>query len=216
MSYELFERNFDDFIDIENSQSNNVDNIKLGIIIAKQLASILHGRIEFRNEKGQGTRYNIKIRQIISDATPLGDIFAGKDTSHETTRTLMDCTGRNILVVDDAEVNLKLAKRYLEQYNFNIDTATNGKDCVEMVRNKKYDLIFLDKMMPNMDGVATIKAMNSLGIPLPPIVALTANTFDNSQNTYKEEGYSEYLNKPIVFKDLNTIIKKFFAVGGGN
>ena len=214
MSYELFERNFDDFIDIENSQSNNVDNIKLGIIIAKQLAKILHGRIDFINEKGQGTKYNIRIRQVISDATPLGDIFAGKTTTHETTRTIMDCSGKTILVVDDAEVNLKLAKRYLEQYNFNIDTATNGKDCVEMVKGKKYDLIFLDKMMPNMDGVATIKAMNALGIPLPPIVALTANTFDNSQNTYMEDGYSEYLNKPIVFRDLNNIIKKFFADGG--
>ncbi len=213
MSYELFERDFDDFIDIENSQSNNVDNIKLGIIIAKQLTNILHGRIDFVNEKGQGTKYNIRIRQVISDETPLGDIFAGRTSTHETTRTIMDCTGKNVLVVDDADVNLKLAKRYLEQYNFTIDTATNGKDCVEMVKGKKYDLIFLDKMMPNMDGIATIKAMNALGIPLPPIVALTANTFDNSKNTYIEEGYSAYLNKPIVFRELNNIIKKYFDGG---
>ena len=210
MSYEAFERGFDDFVNIENAQSNNVDNIKLGIIIAKQLTSMLQGKIEFTNEKGQGTKYNIRIRQRISDETPLGDIFAGRSTTHEGTRTLLDCTGKNVLVVDDAEINIKLASRYLEQYNFAIDTATNGKDCVELVKNKKYDLIFLDKMMPNMDGVATIKALNALGIPLPPIVALTANTFDNSKETYVEEGYSEYLNKPIVFRDLNKLVNKFF------
>ena len=219
MSYEAFERGFEDFVNIENAQSNNVDNIKLGIIIAKQLTSILQGRIEFVNEKGQGTKYNIRIRQRISDETPLGNIFDGKSATHEGTRTLLDCTGKNILIVDDAEINLKLASRYLEQYNFNIDTANNGKDCVELVKNKKYDIIFLDKMMPNMDGIATIKAMNALGIPLPPIVALTANTFDNSKATYVEEGYTEYLNKPIVFRDLNKIINKFFKDpenGGGN
>ncbi len=218
MSYEAFEREFSDFVNIENAQSNNVDNIKLGIIIAKQLTKILQGKIEFINEKGQGTKYNIRIRQRISDETPLGNIFEGKQTTHEGTRTLLDCTGKSILIVDDADINLKLASRYLEQYNFEIDTASNGKDCVELVKNKKYDLIFLDKMMPNMDGVATIKALNALGVPLPPIVALTANTFDNSKNTYIEEGYSEYLNKPIVFRDLNKIINKFFKnneIGGG-
>ncbi len=218
MSYEAFERGFEDFVNIENAQSNNVDNIKLGIIIAKQLTSILQGRIDFVNEKGQGTKYNIRIRQIISDPAPLGNIFEGKTSTHEATRTLLDCTGKNILIVDDAEVNLKLARRYLEQYNFTIDTASTGKNCVELVKNKRYDLIFLDKMMPNMDGVATIKALNALGVPLPPIIALTANTFDNSKSTYVEEGYSEYLNKPIVFRDLNKLINKFFKDtenGGG-
>ncbi len=218
MSYEAFERGFDDFVNIENAQSNNVDNIKLGIIIAKQLTSMLQGRIDFVNEKGQGTKYNIRIRQRISDDTPIGNIFEGRTSTHEATRTLLDCTGKNILVVDDADINIKLASRYLEQYNFNIDTATNGKECVELVKGKKYDLIFLDKMMPGMDGLATIKALNALGIPLPPIVALTANTFDNSPATYIEEGYSEYLNKPIVFRDLNKLINKFFGeneIGGG-
>ena len=115
------------------------------------------------------------------------------------------------LIVDDAEINIKLASRYLEQYNFEILTATGGKACVELVKNNKIDLIFLDKMMPGMDGIATIKALKALGIPIPPIVALTANTFDGSKETYLQEGFNEYLNKPIVFRELNKIVIKYFG-----
>ena len=214
MTNEVFERNFSDFVDIKKSQSNNVNNIELGIIIAKQLTSILGGKISFLNERGKGTQYSIKVRQKITDTTPIGNIFTEKLAAHEKSKSIIDCSGKNVLIVDDADINLRLATRYLEQYNFTITTANNGQDCVSLVKSNKFDIIFLDKLMPGMDGISTVKALNALGIPLPPIIALTANVFDGSADTYIEEGFSDYLNKPIIFRDLNKIVNKYFRDGG--
>ena len=114
-------------------------------------------------------------------------------------------------MVDDSEVNLKLSSKYMEQFNFNILTAASGKECIEILKNQKVDIIFMDHMMPEMDGVATVKALQAMGLALPPVVALTANSYDGLKNEYIAKGFSDYLSKPIVFKDLNRIINKFFT-----
>mgnify|MGYP003327397453 CR=1 FL=1 len=125
MTYEIFGRDFSDFVNIENSQSNNVDNIKLGIIIAKQLIKILNGKITFINEKGQGTKYIIKIRQIIKNPTPIGNIF---DSIGErvSSKSINDYTGKKVLVVDDTPINLKIACRYLNQFKINSSRENNN------------------------------------------------------------------------------------------
>ena len=206
MSYQLFEEDFEGII-----KSGELSTSNMGIIVAKELIKLMHGNIEFINEKGRGTIYIVKLTQEVVDETPIGELTYESILSQSKSKKLVDCSGMNVLVVDDTEVNLKLAKRYLEEYNFNVDTVDNGKQCVEMFKDKKYDMIFLDKMMPDIDGVGTIKLLAGLGKPLPPIIALTANTFDNSKETYISEGYTEYLNKPIVFRELNRIIVKYFG-----
>ena len=216
MTSEVFNRDFNDFVNIENAQSNNTNSIELGIIIAKQLVKIMGGKIKFLNERGKGTRYVVYIRQKVTDSTAVGNIFTEKLAAHEKSKSIIDLTGKTVLIVDDAEINIKLASRYLEQYNFTVDTANSGQECVDKVKTKHYDIIFLDKLMPGMDGNTTLKALNALGIPLPPIVVLTANVFDGSKETYIADGYSDYLNKPIIFRDLNRIINKYFAKKDGD
>ncbi len=210
MLAENFEKNFDDYVKLENASQNNVDSIKLGLIIAKQLINILGGTIEFKNEKGMGTRYIINVKQKIINKEKIGNIFASHESSVSSSRDLIDCTGKRVLIVDDAEVNLRIASKYLEQYKFTIETATNGKDCVEMVKNNLYDIIFLDHMMPDMDGIATVKALNATGYKLPPIIALTANSYTGLEKEYIAQGFSGYLQKPIDFRQLNKIINEIF------
>ena len=214
MLAENFEKNFDDYVKLENASQNNVDSIKLGLIIAKQLINILGGTIEFKNEKGMGTRYIINVKQKIVNREKIGNIFASHETAVSSSRDLIDCTGRKVLVVDDADVNLRIASKYLEQYKFTIETANNGKDCVEMVKNNVYDIIFLDHMMPDMDGVATVKALNATGYKLPPIIALTANSYTGLENEYIAQGFSGYLQKPIDFRQLNKIINNIYQQNG--
>ena len=216
MTREVFNRDFNDFVNIENAQSNNMNSIELGIIIAKQLIKIMHGKIKFINERGKGTRYEILVRQKVTNAEMIGNIFTEKLAAHEKNKSLIDLTGKTVLVVDDAEINIKLASRYLEQYNLNIVTASSGQECVDKVKTTRFDIIFLDKLMPGMDGNTTLKALNALGIPLPPIIVLTANVFDGSKETFVAEGYSDYLNKPIIFRELNKIINKYFAEKDGD
>ena len=92
--------------------------------------------------------------------------------------------------------------------------VNNGKDCVEMVKNNVYDIIFLDHMMPDMDGVATVKALNATGYKLPPIIALTANSYTGLENEYIAQGFSGYLQKPIDFRQLNKIINNIYQQNG--
>ena len=210
MLAENFEKNFEDFVKLENASQNNVDSIKLGLIIAKQLTNILGGTIEFKNEKGMGTRYIVKLKQKIVNNEKIGNIFASKESNVSSSRDLLDCTGKKVLIVDDGEVNIRIASKYLEQYNFTIETASNGRDCIEMVKSNQYDIVFLDHMMPEMDGVATIKALYATGYKLPPIIALTANSYTGLENEYISQGFSGYLQKPIDFKELNKIINGIF------
>ncbi|MBR4178105.1 MAG: response regulator [Bacilli bacterium] len=210
MLAENFEKNFEDFVSLENASQNNVDSIKLGLIIAKQLINIMGGTIEFKNEKGMGTRYIVNIKQKIINAEKIGNIFASHESNLSSSKDLINCTGKKALIVDDADVNLRIASKYLEQFNFTIVTATSGKECVELIKNNQFDIIFLDHMMPEMDGIATVKAMNATGYKLPPIIALTANSYTGLENEYIAQGFSGYLQKPIDFKQLNKIITATF------
>ena len=138
------------------------------------------------------------------------NIFETKNSIMSSSKGLVDCSGKSVLVVDDSEVNLKLASRYLEQYQFEIDTALSGQECLSKVSQKNYDLIFLDHMMPEMDGIQTIKALKSTNEKLPPIVALTANSYDGLKIDYITEGFFDYLSKPIIFKELNKLVNRLF------
>lgn len=210
MTTDSFDKSFDDFINTTSAASQGIDNTKLGVAIAKELIKLLGGTIEFINQKGQGTKYIIRFNQKIANDTAIGNVFENVNINVET--KIMDLTGKKVLVVDDGEVNLTMAKKCLSQYNVEVVTAKSGKECVELVKTNEFDVIFLDQMMPDMDGIATVKALNSTGYKIPPIVALTANTYDSLKNDYRIYGFNSYLHKPIIFKDLNRIMKKLFSV----
>ena len=211
MLKDSFDMNFDDYVKIENASQNNVNNIELGIIIAKQLIKIMNGEINFVNERGQGTKYFINIKQKITNHEKIGNIFESNRGHLSSSNDIMNCTGMKALIVDDSEINLKLAARYLQQYNFTITTATNGKDCVELVKNNDYSIIFMDHMMPGMDGVETLKALENTGKKIPPIIALTANSYQGLKERFISDGFTDYLQKPINFRNLNKIINRLFA-----
>lgn len=211
MKTEDFEKDFNDFVKLGNSTQNNIDSVTLGLIIAKRLIMMLGGDIKFINEPGKGTQYHIYIKQKITDESKIGNVFETTNNKIASTKGLIDCSGKKILVVDDNKINIKLASRLLEAYNFTIDSATSGKECIEKVKSTKYDLIFMDHMMPEMDGVTTMKLLKSSGYYIPPVVALTANSYTGLKEKYIEDGFTDYLSKPISFKDLNKMINNFFG-----
>ena len=211
MKQEEFDKDLEQFMKLDNdSGMNTINSGSLGFIIAKRMVDMLGGRIDFINEPGKGTQYHIFINQKVTDESPVGEIFEEKNNEGKTDGQLLELPDKKILIVDDNLVNIKLATRLLERYKFQIDSATGGNECIEKVKNNKYDLIFLDHMMPDKDGIATMKALKSSGYKIPAVIALTANSYSGLKEKYLSAGFSDYLSKPINFKKLNKIIMDNF------
>ncbi len=116
---------------------------------------------------------------------------------------------KTVLVVDDNKINIKIAEKLLSHYDFLvIDSALSGKEAIEKVRKNNYDLVFMDIMMPEMDGVETLHKLRDLGYE-KPVVTLTADAVEGSREKYLSEGFSEYLSKPVSTKDMDYIINKY-------
>ena len=206
MSEEEFNKDFDEFSDESNSQGTSKE--KLGLIVAKRLIALMNGTIDFKNETGKGTRYIISLDQDVVDDMKIGNIFIESVGSNEDKP--LDLTGLSALLVDDNNVNLKLATRFLKQFNLDVTSATNGQECLDLVKNNTYDIIFLDHMMPGMDGVEAVHALRDNGNDMP-IIALTANSYSGSREKYIAEGFTDYLPKPFQYKELNKILKKYMG-----
>ena len=204
MTESEFNRSFEDFS--EEGSTIGTDSIKLGLIVAKRLIEILGGSIDFRNEKGKGTRYLISIDQDVIDDMKIGAVSI--DNSNVVEKKLLDLTGKKALIVDDNAVNVKLAMRLLGQFNLELSSASNGRDCIDLVKRNHYDIIFLDHMMPELDGIATVHILRDDGCELP-IIALTANSYSGSRDRYVSEGFTDYLAKPFKYKDLHKILEKY-------
>ncbi len=201
-----FNKSFEDFAE-GTSTNSAVDSVKLGLIVAKRLVEIVDGTIDFKNEKGKGTRYIISIDQKVIDDMRIGNLFIESRFNDDKT---YDFTNKKILVVDDNKINLKLAERLLSQFNVNIKTAENGKECINLVKDNTYDIILLDHMMPELDGVATVHILRESGVTIP-IIALTANSYTGSKDNYIKEGFTDYLAKPIRYKDLYKLLAKYLT-----
>lgn len=205
MSVEKFEQDFNDDINVDD---NNY-NINLYIAIAKRLVQMLDGEIEFINETGKGTQYIIKIDQKIIDEKPIGN-FIENNNIHQTHHKRPVLNDKKFLIVDDNTVNLKIGKRLLARYDAKVVTATSGRECLDLVKDNHFDLIFLDHMMPEMDGMAVMKALKNME-DIPPVIALTANSSTGLKSKYLQAGFSDYLSKPINNGELNRLMVKYFV-----
>ena len=211
MKEDMLNLEFNDFVKLGKAgdEGNTIDSVTLGLLVAKQLIDMLNGKLEFVNETGKGTKYYIYLEQQIVKEEPVGNIFANK-TEDDTVNKPLDLTGKKVLIVDDNAINIKIAERLLEDYKVETDSAKSGYECIEKVRVNKYDIIFLDHMMPEMDGVATLNVLKSSDYNLPPVIALTANSYSGIREKYVSEGFNDYLSKPISSKELNKLMHKFF------
>ena len=208
---EDYDKLFEKFSRLESATQNEIEGTGLGLVITKKYVDLMGGKIWFESEYEVGTTFYVDLNQKIISKKGIGDINEGIVDNKEDD-SYMDCSGYKILIVDDNELNLKVASRLLSKYGFSIETVTNAKDCINNVKMEKhYDMIFLDHMMPEMDGIEAIHILRKLeDYQLPPIIALTANAITGMKEMYLSEGFDEYLSKPINIAELNKIINKYF------
>ena len=206
MKEDKFNIDFNSITSLETTE--NIDNNVLGIIIAKQLLTIMDGTVEFINKPGHGTQYIIRMKQKCYGEEKVGNIV--DKIKKSTEEELINCEGKVALVADDNAINLNIAKRLLVKFGFTVETCLSGQECIELAKEKKYDIIFLDHMMPGMDGVETLNHLKEEHGQIPPTIALTANASDDSRSEYMNLGFTDYLTKPIDTKELDKILKRLF------
>lgn len=208
MKAEDFNMEFNDFVKLNNGK-NNIDSELLGLIISKKYAEMMNSEIEFVNKTGQGTKYIFGLDQKITNDEKIGHLPLTNDNATDNVEA--SYTNMKALVVDDNNINIKLAKKLLSSYGFDIDTTTSGKECIELVKDNNYDIIFLDHMMPEMDGIETLNHLKELSIKLPPVIALTANSYAGLKEKYIDAGFNDYIAKPININELSKILSNYLG-----
>ena len=200
---------------IEEKRNRTIEGTGLGMNITQSLLNMMGSRLEVKSVYGDGSEFCFSLRQGIVKDEPIGNIeetykktLANKGVYRESFRA----PDARILIVDDTEMNLSVIKSLLKKTLIRVDTALSGFDCLDMIKKNRYDIIFLDHRMPEMDGVETFKKMkemdNSESKCLDvPVVALTANAISGARDYYLKEGFTDYLTKPVDFEKLEKLIK---------
>ena len=181
----------------------------LGLVLIKRYADIMGGTIRYESEESVGTKFYFEVIQKIIDVTPVGSIV--DSIAKANNRQLLDCSKFTALVVDEDPLNLEVSKRILGKYKFKVVTLQTGKECIFRYKSgEHYDIMFLDHMMPDMNGVELLTTIKSLkDYECPPIVALTANAIAGSRKLYLDEGFDDYIPKPIDLNELDQVINRF-------
>ncbi|MDR1013634.1 MAG: response regulator [Coriobacteriales bacterium] len=212
--------------------NRGLEGTGLGLSICRHLTELMGGTVEVRSEFGKGSTFI----SVVCQALPAGwedgaveTVGAGTAAALEAFRYTVERSSANdaftfvpvpdarVLVVDDVEVNLEVAKGMLEPYRLTVDCVDNGAEAVELIRGgePRYDLVFMDQMMPEMDGFETVRAIREMVATdyarSLPIIALTANAMVGSEERFLQADFQGYLAKPIDPAALNGIVTRWLA-----
>lgn len=206
---------FESFSRLDEKKNQHIEGSGLGLPIVKQLVDKMNGEIRVQSVYGKGSLFTVLLPQRVVGTSPVGDIWEAfrKDAEERVRfRSGFVAPKAKILAVDDNDMNLLVIRGLLKQTQIQIDTAGGGKDALVMCNDKKYDLIFMDHMMPGMDGVETLKALQKDRKALnhdTPVIVLTANAIVGCKDLYLKEGFADYISKPVDVMKLDRILRTY-------
>lgn len=202
---------YDSFSRFDEKKNRQILGSGLGLAITKQLVDMMGGEIQADSIYTKGTIFTVIIPQKIVDHEPVGEVnFAYKKIEEGNAyKPLFMAPEARVLIVDDNKMNRRVAAKLLEATRMQIDVASDGKECLEMTKKKFYHIILLDYMMPGMDGLETLHALNAQENTLcreSAVVAMTGNAQSGARQMYLEEGFDGYVEKPIQGRLLESEI----------
>lgn len=208
---EDIEKLFQEFERIEEARNRNVEGTGLGMSIAIQLMDLMGSKLQVESVYGKGTKFSFKLVQKVVDFEPIGNLEKRirEQAIGYSYSVMFTAPKAHILVVDDNAINRKVFINLLKETKVKIDEASGGVECLEKIRENRYDLIFLDHMMPEMDGVETLHHMKQETDHFccdTPVIALTANAISGAREMYLAEGFDGFVPKPINPEKLEKLL----------
>ena len=214
---------FDKYSKFDDVKNKKIEGTGLGLAITKELVNMMDGDVVVSSVYGEGSVFEFGFPQKVADSSPIGDdvakslsSFKFKDHhSRSKKRVHNSFAGKRALLVDDIDVNLYIAREVLLPYELEIDCVESGEEAIAAIRNEnvKYDIIFMDHMMPGIDGLeATRIIREEIGTEYAkntPIVALTANAVVGKKNMFLEQGFQDFLSKPMDLDALDTVVNRW-------
>ena len=208
---EDMEKLFEEYERFDEKRNRSVEGTGLGMSITKELLDLMGSKLTVESTYGKGSEFSFVIVQGVVNEEPFGDVEERlkRTTVTPKKRVAFTAEDASILVVDDTNLNLILVKELLKHTRIRVDTATSGEEALRMVRENTYDVIFLDHLMPNMNGIETLKHMNELAdnrSASAPVISLTSNAPENAREEYRSLGFRDYLSKPFQPEELEDML----------
>lgn len=198
------ERLFQSFTRGELPSHRVIEGSGLGLAIARELTDLMGGKIHVESKVGYGSTFTLEVPQAVVDPTPIGR-WESKQVAVTAERTSFIAPAARILLVDDNQENLEVMKTLLKESLSQIDTALSGRECLALAERHRYDLILMDYMMPDLDGLETLKLLRQRGVETP-VIAVTANILPGTKETLMEAGFAAFLTKPVLWNHLEQVL----------
>ena len=219
---EDMEKLFSKYDRIEEKRNRNVEGTGLGMNITKGLLEMMGSRLEVESTYGFGSTFSFRLKQKVMEWKPLGN-YEEAWKSHVSSRSVyhqqFTAPSARVLAVDDNEMNLAVFVNLLKKTELKIDTALSGSECLALTEKNKYDVIFLDHMMPEKDGIETLHELRSRSENpnlQTPVICLTANAVSGAKEEYMDAGFDDYLAKPIDSNRLEELLKYYLPANKVN
>ena len=205
------EKLFSSFQQVDTRKNRHMEGTGLGLAISRSLCRAMGGEITVDSTYGKGSTFSWTMLNRVLDWRPMGVLnFEQMTQEHKLFKYNFTARKARVLLVDDNSVNLKVAEGMLAPYRITVETAASGFEALELLAHNKYDIVFMDHMMPVMDGVETLRKLRKLpGQENAVIVALTANAISGVAEEYMGYGFQGFLAKPIISKALDDCLRRF-------
>jgi len=201
---EDIDRLFKKFERLEEDRNTSIEGTGLGLAITEGLAELMGGKITVISDYGKGSTFKFVVIQDIVN------VEIKEKSSNTISSDYNTFEGKNALIVDDSKLNLKVAENVLKNFLVTTESVTSGLECLSCVNSKKYDIIFMDIMMPNMSGVEVLRKLRENGVNTP-VIALTADAIEGQEEKYMSEGFDGYISKPINKEKLSYVLNKYLG-----
>ncbi len=212
---ENMENLFSEFARVESEGAHDIEGTGLGLPISMKCLELMGSKLEVESTYGEGSVFYFEITQGVEQQEAIGDFMKANAENIEEVpvfREEFTAPEAHILVVDDVEMNIKVFKGLMKKSMIQIDEAMSGAQAIELIKSNKYDCIFMDHQMPEMDGIKTLDKLredDEVNIENTPVIALTANAISGAREMYLQHGFSDYLSKPIDGWELSGMLHKW-------